>query len=685
MRSPEGPSLSITLLQGILFLSFFQLLTDFVEAIYAFGLLGTSIPPEIAAVLVLFSPLLLLFFPRGTSAITLVVLGELALLARMVEPLLETRGRMLVSGFGVGFFLVFFPALLWNLARREKTESIPASLGAGLALGVSLTVFFRVLNSGVDLSTSPELHWIAWPLFLLAGVLLVRDLARQPAGREDLDPVKKKAAIITLVLGLASVWVLLYFAFLAPNVIARWTGASYLLVVFLASLSPAAFCILSFARPRLLADLPFGAVLAGNLLFVLALVLTILPHQLAFPLDPLPYPLFEPAVPPLAQFPLVVMLALCPILLIDFQWITRALLIWLRAGQKLQSTSGGLRSFQAAALAFSLASLYLLVMIFAHVFTTVYDYIPIVGPLFRDKFWLVHLIPGSVLILAFLASRPVRSSAAVPGDPGTKDKKVNPMEVSFLALVAALVLAALAVAMLASPRPVPPEEQASLRVLTYNIQQGYSAGGQKEIGGQLDLIRRVDPDILGLQESDTNRIAGGNTDVVRYFANKLALYSYYGPKTITGTFGIALLSKYPIKEPRTYFLYSVGEQTAAIAARVTTGERTFNVFVTHLGNGGPLIQQQQFLETVQRAPDVIAMGDFNFRPDTEQYRLTTGLLADAWLLRWPQGVDDRGMKPTDRIDHFFISPNMTVLDIRYLPDPASDHPAVYMDIKSKED
>ena len=70
------------------------------------------------------------------------------------------------------------------------------------------------------------------------------------------------------------------------------------------------------------------------------------------------------------------------------------------------------------------------------------------------------------------------------------------------------------------------------------------------------------------------------------------------------------------------------------------------------------------------------MGDFNFRPDTEQYALTTATWQDAWLLKWPTGIDDQGNNPSDRIDHFFISPGIIVEDIRYLNSPASDHPAV---------
>ena len=44
-------------------------------------------------------------------------------------------------------------------------------------------------------------------------------------------------------------------------------------------------------------------------------------------------------------------------------------------------------------------------MIFAQAFTTVYDYIPVVGPFFRDKFWLVFLLAGLGLSLPLLLVR----------------------------------------------------------------------------------------------------------------------------------------------------------------------------------------------------------------------------------------------------------------------------------------
>jgi endonuclease/exonuclease/phosphatase family metal-dependent hydrolase len=237
--------------------------------------------------------------------------------------------------------------------------------------------------------------------------------------------------------------------------------------------------------------------------------------------------------------------------------------------------------------------------------------------------------------------------------------------------------------LLITPRiSAPPESRlVNPRVLTYNIQQGYSQDGQLNIDGQLALIRHENADVIGLQECDTARIANGNNDLVRYFADRLGMYSYYGPSTVAGTFGIALLSRYPIQNPRTYYMFSVGEQTAIIVAQITIGGKTYHIYLTHLGNGGPIVQQEQVLQLVQDQENVLLMGDFNFRPDTDQYRLTTATLSDAWLLGGPQSSPSQGVDPSDRIDYLFLSPGIQIVQSRFLSGPESDHPALVTDIE----
>lgn len=658
------------LLHAILFLFFFQLLADFIESIYAFGLLGTSIPPEIVSVLFLFSPLLLLSRRKGLSKRALILVGLVTLFARLVEPLLDTRAKMLISGVGVGAFLIFFPSLLGRIparrpiVREHESETVQreiwsfsTSLGVGLTLGWALSILLRVLGSGMDISTQGWSQAIGWLLGLSGAVLLVTQSTgevHQPSDDDHPRAMFGKALVFSL--GITSVWVLLYFAFISPNVIARWTGAPYFLVVALLGIAIGCFVLLLAYRSRWLVSLSRHVLVLLNVVFVLALVFAILPHQLRFPTEPSGYPFYEPPVSPLANVPLGIMLLLAPLILLDFIYLVREMFI-------IRPTH------LALAGAFSLCSLYLLLMVFAQVFTTVYDYIPVVGPFFRDRFWLVHLVAGLVLTLPLLYLQAVAQK----------------LEFSPPKIIAIVILVSLVIAIIAVPgtsaKPTTPQGKNSLRVLTYNIQQGYSEDGRKNHMGQLELIREIDPDVIGLQESDTNRISGGNSDIVRSFADRLNLYSYYGPKVVPGTFGIALLSKYPIRNPRTFYMYSEGEQTATIWAQITVEDQTFNLFVTHLGNGGPIVQQQALLKEIDGLPNVIAMGDFNFRPDTEQYQLTGTVLEDAWLLKWPSGVDDQGFNPTDRIDHVFVSGGINISEARYIISPASDHPALVVEIR----
>jgi endonuclease/exonuclease/phosphatase family metal-dependent hydrolase len=401
--------------------------------------------------------------------------------------------------------------------------------------------------------------------------------------------------------------------------------------------------------------------LAWNALFVLGLMLILLAHQVHFPSTPEGYP-FAPTSPPWRGISLFSLVLLSPVILVDFSLFIRAIL----AEKPSIRLLGG---------SFAVGSLFILVMIFAQVFTTVYDYIPAVGPLFRDRFWVVFLVDGLVLAL------PVLLLSETSYDRATEAVQTGSV-IPVTALMALITIVTLGGILLTAPRMSTPlvSRVVPIRVLTYNIQQGYSQDGQLNMDGQLARLRQVNPDMIGLQECDTARISGGNNDLVRYFASRLNMHSYYGPSTVAGTFGIALLSRYPIQNPRTYYMYSVGEQTAIIVAQITINGTTYNVYVTHLGNDGPIIQLDQVMQLVEGKQDILLMGDFNFRPDSAQYRLATATLADAWLLRWPQGNPSQEFDPSGRIDYLYVSPETKVIESQYLTGPQSDHPALVTDI-----
>jgi len=640
---------------GLLFLLFFQLVSEFIESIYTFGLLGVEIPPEIGMVVLFFSPLLLLALPRTAPArwalgLT-VAAGGLRAAALLTAPALT----LILRGLGTGCLLAALPLLILHLRRWVAADDAALQMTGGLTAALAASILLRGLGYGSDFSLLRPGLGIGLALLLAAAAWLF-DRAKapgEPAAPEKHDPNNApRVGVPVLTLGWMAVLGMLYFAFVNPSVLARWAEADYRVVVLLLATALGLYAwLLASGRSAQVSP----ALLVGwNLLFlfcgVLAIQLSTLP---AFPKDPAAYPLYQGPASIWQQIPLYLLVLLSPVVLVDFQALTAELA---RRESSQRRLAGS----------FALAALFFLIMVFAQVFTTVYDYMPVVGPWMRDRFWLAFVLPGAGMILPVLALRVPRRGRAAGLHPWA-------LPVTLALLVGAVLAAAF------SGRFDPiPDGSTGLRVLTYNIQQGYDADGNRAHEQQMQGIRDLAPDIIGLQETDTARFSGGNSDLVRVIAEGLGMHAYYGPRTVTGTFGIALLSRYPLENPRTFFMYSAGEQTAAIEADVNVDGVRYHILVTHLGNGGPVIQQEQVLKQLAGKQNVIAMGDFNFRPDTEQYALTTAQLEDAYVLAGEAPTE--GLNPARRIDHMFVSPGMAVRSAEYINTPLSDHPALLVEI-----
>lgn len=637
------------ILYSLVFLFFFQLVSDFVETIYAFGLMGTNIPPEIVCVLFFFSPLLLLFFRRGLPRQAGTILVVVAALMRAVEVSAGRSGKMIASGLGTGCLLVLLP--VWLAQSGEDVDASAQEMGYGLAGGLCLSILLRTLGAGSDLSLlHPLLSWaLAIGLVLLA---IWQSRAPAPAVSAAVPQKPSSGASAGLSVGVMGTLALLYFGFSSPTVLARWSGVDYRLVIGLLAATLGLYGAgLAFGW---LAKLTKTALWVWNGLFLLSGTAAIWINQVRFPATSGAYPIPQPNLSLAQQIPLLVMILLSPVILLDFTLLTREIKMRQPSPREL---AGG----------FFLGALFFLVIALSQVFTTVYDYIPAIGPWFRDRFWLVFLLAGLGMALPVLA---VKNTVKLAGPALRK---------VYLPVVWVVLLATFVWTLASQPLPAAPANQDTLRLVTYNIQQGYSVDGQRSYLEQLAVLRGLAPDVVGLEESDTARFSGGNADVVRTISQGLGMNVYYGPRTVTGTFGIALLSKYPILDPRTFYMYSTGEQTAAIEARINVNGKPYSILVTHLGNDGPIIQQQQVLASLAGQPAVIAMGDFNFEPSTPQYALTLLTYQDAWVQAG--SVITPGLDPARQIDHFFVSPAIKVLSARYVSSTASDHPALMLEIQ----
>ncbi|KAL2753233.1 hypothetical protein ACRALDRAFT_1065427 [Sodiomyces alcalophilus JCM 7366] len=99
-----------------------------------------------------------------------------------------------------------------------------------------------------------------------------------------------------------------------------------------------------------------------------------------------------------------------------------------------------------------------------------------------------------------------------------------------------------------------------------------------------DLIKELELDVVGLVESDNQRIIMGNRDSTQLLAEDLGMYVDYGPGPDKHTWGSALLSKFPILSSQHHLLPSpVGELAPAISATLDVYGREVDVFVFHSG------------------------------------------------------------------------------------------------------
>jgi endonuclease/exonuclease/phosphatase family metal-dependent hydrolase len=223
-------------------------------------------------------------------------------------------------------------------------------------------------------------------------------------------------------------------------------------------------------------------------------------------------------------------------------------------------------------------------------------------------------------------------------------------------------------------------------VMTFNTQQSNDDFGERSFDAQLELIRQVSPDILALQESDSTRISLNNNDYVLYFAENLGYYSYYGPTTVTGTYGTAILSKYPLQNTRTAFTYSDKDETGIAEAEIEVDGARFTIYNVHPDGSDTsmLAFAESLLARSQGKPYVIALGDFNLRDYEEAYQRIDNVYTNVWTSTYPTKISDAGvdMSGENRIDHIFLSDDLTARNPVYIlpPESTTDHPVHWAEI-----
>lgn len=243
-------------------------------------------------------------------------------------------------------------------------------------------------------------------------------------------------------------------------------------------------------------------------------------------------------------------------------------------------------------------------MILFHVWVVGYAFVP-GGPLVREhNDWVMICTViqiGNGVFSALTTNSQSRTRAA-------KAPKGRKQTAYYLHILFVLQLLSVSVAYLRFPtndyKPYHPEEKAftaGIWTIHFTLDNDMWSSERRMAAA----IRELEIDVIGMLESDTQRIIMGNRDTMQNVAEELGMYVDYGPGPNKHTWGAALLSKFPIVNSTHHLLPSpVGELAPAIEATLDMYGEMIDVFVFHSGQEEDVEdrrQQSEYLARIMKA------------------------------------------------------------------------------------
>ena len=645
----ERTEFSGFIITAVASLFFLETARELLGATYNMNLATMSLNSSVAAIFAFLSPFAYLLGLRRINVRTLVYTSGIILgICRLAMALNPATGvYLLCTVVAVVSFGIFLPAALVQF----RTMMAPLFVCA-VAVGAGADLVFRALGDTFDITvygfTAQRLTALAvvLPLVIVFFALLVL-WYRAPEGEqpaEGLGKAKKCKALFGCSLG-ALVFLYLYLMGY-PNNAARWVDGPYSLAAVLFGAALGGFVLASVipkVRTWLFSTAGFTA---GTLVILLSFVVL-----LVFPVPVLFIVLFG-----LALFFLPVQ-------------VTAHIHYLMQPGVSVKQIGTYLTA----------AGVTFILLVLLSVFSLTYAHVPGVG-FMRDQ---IELLLMCAALLGLAGSAVIRHRLKFPAQISISRNLAAFGICVFFGTI-------LGVAIYQST-PVPPEPGEELTVMTYNIHQGFNTEGKINPYEILEPIQRVNPDILALQESDMNRISSTNTDIVQWFAHKLDMYIYFGPETKNQIYGVAILSKFPLTNTETYYLKSIEDQRVLIRADIQWAGQPLSVYAVHMGlsEEDRTNQAAEIVGILSQNPNrKILMGDLNSTPDSEQMKVFTQVLSDAWTcsgkpLMDPLGYTSDSLELQKRIDYILVSQELAsyVQDCQVICDVCgSDHLPVWAEI-----
>lgn len=216
----------------------------------------------------------------------------------------------------------------------------------------------------------------------------------------------------------------------------------------------------------------------------------------------------------------------------------------------------------------------------------------------------------------------------------------------------------------------------NLRVMTFNIQHGEDhvqmlKGEPPALNFQqvADVIRRFQPDIIGLNEVRDRGAAADYREQTKIIADLLGYEHYYFAKAIDfggdGPYGNAIISRFPMRAarpvhiPDPQFRTQDGYyETRCVLKAEFDAPARFDVLIAHFGlnpseHRNAVATVMELLET--RGAPVVFMGDLNMTPDNPVLAPLYAAMNDTGALLPPGAKSFPSEAPTEKIDYIFAT------------------------------
>lgn len=241
-----------------------------------------------------------------------------------------------------------------------------------------------------------------------------------------------------------------------------------------------------------------------------------------------------------------------------------------------------------------------------------------------------------------------------------------------------------------------------LKIMTYNIAGGRdytSPDAKKPFHPEacVSVIRKIAPDICGLNEVDYKLPRSGRMKLAEYIGNELGYESRFAPAVTwgPGTYGNGFVSRHPIVEFEIFPIQDPEDKSEPVYyeprvilhAAVDFSGTIADIYVSHFGLAKT--EQESAVKTLvgilkEASRPTILMGDFNVTPDNPVLDPIRALMTDTFdvfpdknastIFTFPSSPEaDSNPNANRKIDYIFVSNDIRVNSVEVPETRESDH------------